>query len=583
MVGVRIAACGMLGLALVLLVGDEVNSLAIHSLHFRSLGELQQAWPSIGLPQAGTLPFDAPAGPLFGLFGMALWLVSRHKRAAVVAQVPGADAPLGQPAKGHSQAASAPAMTDPTLTSLNPADREFLPAALEILQTPPSPIAIALLLFICFASSSALAWSYFGWLDIHAVAQGKIQPSGHSKVVQPLEPGKVVTVLVENGSRVQPGDVLLELDPTETSADREAQSRDLEAANAEAARRKVAVRIARGDSLQPLPIGYAAGTDETARLREDSVLAADLAQLASTKASLKAQLAEKLATHERLTLSIAARAKLIALARERVGMREVMDQNGAGSRALIIEALQQLETQMTSDAGDRGQLLETSAAAVSLERKIEEILAQFIADQTTKLAEAERKRDRLFQELIKAQSKSDRTRLKAPIAGTVQQLTVTTVGQVVASGQSLMTIVPLDGPIEVEVMIANKDIGFVEPGQAAVVKVEAFAFTRYGTIDGIVAKVSRDAVDDRDAANFGDATTMTKPQGAAANPSSRPQNLVFPATVTLARRSIAVDGKDVPLSPGMAVTVEVRTGQRRAIDYVLSPLREVAAGAVRER
>ena len=94
----------------------------------------------------------------------------------------------------------------------------------------------------------------------------------------------------------------------------------------------------------------------------------------------------------------------------------------------------------------------------------------------------------MAQELIKAQSKSDRTRLRAPIAGTVQQLTVTTIGQVVAGGQSLLTIVPLEGPIEIEAMIANKDIGFVESGQSVTVKIEAFSFTRYGTFDGVVAK-----------------------------------------------------------------------------------------------
>jgi hemolysin D len=95
----------------------------------------------------------------------------------------------------------------------------------------------------------------------------------------------------------------------------------------------------------------------------------------------------------------------------------------------------------------------------------------------------------------------------------VQQLVVSTVGEVVASGQSLLTIVPLVSPIEVEAMIANGDIGFVEPGQTAVVKVEAFPFTRYGTVEGRVAKVSRDAVDERGATNLSDAANAAKPIG----------------------------------------------------------------------
>jgi membrane fusion protein, hemolysin D len=216
---------------------------------------------------------------------------------------------------------------------------------------------------------------------------------------------------------------------------------------------------------------------------------------------------------------------------------------------------------------------------------MEETVSQFIADQTQKLAEIERKRDRTEQELIKAQSKTDRTQLKSPIDGTVQQLSITTVGQVVTSGQSLLTVVPLEGPIEVEAMIANKDIGFVEPGQPAIVKIEAFPFTRYGTVDATVSKVSRDAVDERDATNLSDAATVTKPQPGAsiAQQQSRTQNLVFPATLQLAQRSLLIDGKEVPLTPGMAVTVEIKTGSRRAIDFVLSPLREVTVQAGRER
>src|SRR5277367_4081183 len=93
-------------------------------------------------------------------------------------------------------------------------DREFLPAALEILVTPPSPVARSLLLAICGLFVFALAWSYFGWIDIYATAPGKIQLTGGSKVVQPLEAGKVTAIHVENGSRVHTGDVLVELDPT---------------------------------------------------------------------------------------------------------------------------------------------------------------------------------------------------------------------------------------------------------------------------------------------------------------------------------------------------------------------------------
>jgi hemolysin D len=146
-----------------------------------------------------------------------------------------------------------------------------------------------------------------------------------------------------------------------------------------------------------------------------------------------------------------------------------------------------------------------------------------------------------------------------------------------------MTVVPFGNSIEVQVMIANQDIGFVEVGQPAVIKVDAFPFTRYGTIDGAVEKVSRDAVDQRDSTVLSDAANAAKPQSATPNSPAKTQDLVFPATIQVTQRIINIDGKDVALIPGMGVSVEIKTGRRRAIDYLLSPLREIASRAGSER
>jgi hemolysin D len=183
----------------------------------------------------------------------------------------------------------------------------------------------------------------------------------------------------------------------------------------------------------------------------------------------------------------------------------------------------------------------------------------------------------------RARAKYDRTRLQAPVAGIVQYLAVTTVGQVVNSGQALMTIVPIDTPLEVETMIANKDIGFVRVGQLAVIKVEAFPFTRYGTIGGTVTTISRDAVDNRDSTNLSDATAAVKTPGVAPNSSTSKPELVFPTTINLVQRSMEIDGHEVSLSAGMDVTVEIKTGRRRVINYILSPLWEVVSQTAHER
>jgi hypothetical protein len=175
-------------------------------------------------------------------------------------------------------------------------DAEFLPAALEILETPPSPAATALMLGICGGLLAVLLWSVIGTLDIHAVAQGKIQPSGRTKVVQPMEPGRVAAILVESGKLVGEGDVLIELDPTETAADLEALVREHESTTAEALRRQAAIASVRSADIAPPSINFPASVGAQVRRRETELLAAELAQTRSVIEGVKAQIAEKEAT-----------------------------------------------------------------------------------------------------------------------------------------------------------------------------------------------------------------------------------------------------------------------------------------------
>lgn len=546
---------GFAALLGILVVPDD----ALRMLRFQQLPDLAHRW-------LDAYPIMAVLGPLAVLILLVIAVVRRLSRR-----------------RGARTDGSVPRGSQLLTPLTDTHDLEFLPAALELFETPPSPIRVAGIWLICCAFAATLAWSYFGWLEIHAVAEGRIQPSGRSKVVQPLEAGKVMTIAVENGSRVNVGDLLVELDSRETDADRKQLLREHEAALAEAARRRVAISSARTGEVSVQPVDYPAGISPDIRMREDGVLAAETAQLQSDRASLTAQYAERTATRNRLTNSIASREKLIALYKEHAQMLQTLNQTKIASRAQLIERLQDYEALLTTQIGETGQLDEVEASLKTLQSRLEEVTSEFIAGQTQRLAEAERLSDRLQQEVAKANARHERTRLTAPISGTIQELVLTTVGQVVSPGQALMTIVPLDAPIEIAAVIENQDIGFVEPGQTAVVKIQSFPFTRFGTIDGVVVKVSRDAVDQQVATSLQDPRSAIN-QGAREQGEAKPgQTLVFPATVSLARPFIQVEGKAIPLSPGMAVTVEINTGKRRALDYVLSPLREVTASAGHER
>jgi hemolysin D len=506
-----------------------------------------------------------------GALGHLLSLASWHRRLS--SRRTGLRPPKDQPPERNGVSGS-------RLTDL-----EFLPAALELIETPHSAMCLRLLWIICVAFATVVAWSCFAKLEIYAVAQGKVQPSGRSKIVQPLETGKITAIKVENGTTVAAGQIVLELDPTEVSAERKALDQDLESTTAEIMRRRAAIAWARSETTLTPSVTFPPHIGDDVRQREERMLVADTAQLKASLASLTAQVTERDAQRQRLTMSIGAREELIKILKERVDARQYLDGLGMGYRGRVIDALQEYERERTQIAGEHGQLIENDAAVASLQNKVAELTSNFINEQTRNLLEAERKHDRYAQDLVKAVSRQDRTFLRAPISGTVQQLNVNTIGQVVSPGQPLLTVVPLDGPIEVEALVHNQDIGFVDMGQPAVVKIDAFPFTRYGTIEGAVVKVSRDAVEDRDAVIATDVATASRPIGSAsaAEQNGRIRNLVFPVTVQLNQRSIHIDEKSVPLVPGMAVTVEIKTGERRAIDYVLAPVREVASSSGHER
>jgi hemolysin D len=196
------------------------------------------------------------------------------------------------------------------------------------------------------------------------------------------------------------------------------------------------------------------------------------------------------------------------------------------------------------------------------------------------LAKAEQKANGLAQDLIKAEQKTLLQQLTSPVDGVVQQLAIHTVGGVVTPAQALLVIVPSDSRLEIEAMVSNRDIGFVRPGQDAEIKIDTFNFTRYGLLRGEVLSVSQDAIiRDQPQDRSGDRRPGTP------SDSSEPkgQELNYSARVSLDRTKMRIDDRMVDLSPGMAVTVEIKTGSRTILDYLLSPLIRYQQDVLHER
>lgn len=438
-----------------------------------------------------------------------------------------------------------------------PHEAQFLPAALELQETPVSPAPrIAMWLLVAFAFV-ALLWAVFGHIDVVAVAHGRIVPNDRTKVVQPIETASVRAIKVTDGQFVKAGDILIELDTTNTTADTTRLANDLAAARLQAARaRALLAAIASG---KPPALSAMPGIDAKRFMQEQRVLDGQYGEFLAKLARIDADVAKREA-ELRSTQEIVRKLEQTApIARQRAqDFNDLVSKNFISRHAYLEK--EQLRIEQEADlATQRSRIKELSAALQEGRSQRVALIAEAKRLALDSLNEAEQKTTTHSQELIKAESRGRLMTLTAPVDGTVQQLAVHTVGGVVTPAQPLMMVVPKDYPIEVEAYVENKDIGFVNPGQEAVVKIETFPFTRYGTIDAKVSHVSHDAVNDEK------------------------RGLIFPARVNLARTTIQVEHKAVNLSPGMAVTVEVKTARRRVIEYFLSPLLQYQDESLRER
>ena len=465
---------------------------------------------------------------------------------------------------------------------LRSTDREFLPPALQILETPPSPVKLWLIQTICLFVVLAIAWMYFGKIDVIAVASGKIEPVGRVKVVQPFESGKVRELFVSNGSFVHEGETVAQLDDSEVRAEQRASAASLAASLAEARRRSVAIDAALRRKFDGVHVDWPDDTPKEIADRESKVLAGDIAALKSNIESMAAQKLQKQAEQAKLTAQIQSQEQLLEIEGQRVDLRSTLEQRQLGTKLGLLDAQETLQIQRTSLAQQKGQLAEAGAAIEVLARDLEKTISTFVAENSQKMADAQKQAEDAREKLNKARSRTGQMRLIAPVTGVVQGLSITTNGQVVTPGEEVMRIIPTNASYQIEAYVANKDIGFLQDGQEAVVKVESFPFTTYGTLPAKITRVSMEAIPEPDAqqkqADSASPSRALLPGGA-----QRLQNLVFPVTLTLEKTSIDSGRTKIPVSNGMAVTVEIKTGQRRIIDYILSPLIDVGSRAMKER
>lgn len=458
----------------------------------------------------------------------------------------------------------------------------FRPSALAILDAPPSPARWAFLAVLCALFATALAWSWFGRLASYAEAQGRIQAVGRTKVVESRAAGVVKAIRVADGNYVRQGQVVVQLDPTDAEATRALIAGQLVDLRAEIARWQAETAAAGKEPIDLRPaIAWAGDIPQNVRRREEGVLHADLARLEAALTALRAQRAEKTSERDKFAGAVAAQKGLVATISQEVAMHRQLASQGWDSQAKLLEALASLKEAQTELTALEGNLADAQAAIPVIDRQIAVTRQRFLAEDAQQLGAAGRQIDALAQKLRKAEQSVADTTLRAPISGTVQASAVTTIGQVVKPGQQLMQVVPRDLPLQIQAYIPNTDVGFIKLGQRAEIKVTTFPYATYGMIEGTVTALANNALP----AKGKDKLQTASLDGAIARTTAAQEtgNIMFPVIVTPSRTTMKVEGRQIALTPGMAVEVDLKTEELRPLDYVLTPLIELFSTAGHER
>lgn len=449
----------------------------------------------------------------------------------------------------------------------------FLPAALEIQEAPQNPIAKWLGRSLVVLFVLIIIWACLGEVNIVASAEGKIIPSSRIKYIQPLEKAVVKDILVTEGQYVQKGQALIELDSTLTNADEQRLRHELHSMELRQAvnngllallQQQTVKNPQSSQSLQPVTLDLIELPEVVDASRQDiqlhkSLLWQQWQQYYTQYQTLQSSLAKNQAEQAMTQEVVKKLQKTLPIVNQRAQkLKKLLAKNFASETEYLELEQERIETSQDL-AAEKQRAKQLLAAEQEITQQTLTLVAQTQSEILTQLTDTQRQIASLQEELAKARDLNAKQVLYAPVTGQVQQLAVSTIGGVVTEAQQLMVVVPDSEKLEVEVFLENKDIGFVNEGMGAEIKIHTFPFTKYGIIDAEITNVSNDA-------------TLDEQRG-----------LIYGMQLLMDKNTILVEGKEVKLIPGMAVTAEVQTGYRRIIEFFLAPLLRYGSEGLRER
>ena len=404
----------------------------------------------------------------------------------------------------------------------NKDEYEFLPAHLELIEKPISPLPKWTTRIIILLILITILWSILGKVDIVSVASGKLAYSGKSKTIQPIETAMVKKIFVQEGQKVEQGQILLEL-------------------------------TALGAKPEEIP------QDNKDVLQAQQLINEQFNTYRSQKRQMEAQFNQKQAQLNSIQAQITKYENLSKVETERFKDLQSLYKLKAISKHEYFTQEMKLNEANNELNSQRSHLKEIEASIEQTREENDLLSYTFKRDTQEALRQANEQVENLKFELEKTSQRYGTTEIKSPVTGTVQQLSIHTIGGVVTAAQPLTEVVPQEDKLEVNALISNKDVGFVRPGQKVVIKLEAFPYTRYGYITGIVKSISFDAIE------------------------NDKLGLVFTAIVEMHKDYLIYEDQKINLTAGMSVSAEIKTGTRKVISYLLSPLQSTLDESFRER
>jgi hemolysin D len=453
-----------------------------------------------------------------------------------------------------------------THRKLAPEKLAFLPAALEIQAAPPPKWSRSLLWAISALIVLLIVWASWAEIDIIATAQGKIVPSGRVKIIQPLETGVVKTIFVKEGQHVKAGDKLIALDNTASQADADRLNNEWQGQTADLLRlrhfiqrvEKKKPRIRSNSINQPIELAQSVELASLV-LNQRLLLESSLQEYQSKIDSFLSEIVKLTAEQKAIKINVNRLTKTLPLITEQVESLQSLLSESMVSRNQYLELEQERinQEEMLNLEGAKAEQI--TATIRSAQQNLTAYRAEIRRNTLQEINQLTRQSESTKQELTKARRLTALRVLKTPVDGVVEELSIATIGGIVTPAQELLKIVPNGQVLEIEAGLLNKDIGFVHTGQIAEIKIDSFPFTKYGVIDGEVTDISADAIEHEQ------------------------KGLLFPLKASIVTDEINVDGKWVKLKPGMSVTVEIKTGTRRLMEFLLAPLMRGVSEGARER